>query len=178
MAARLLKDKGVFEFVDAARLLKARGVPVVMRLIGDPDPGNPSSVSKGDMKQWRSEALVELPGFLSDIAAQYAAANIVCLPSYREGLPKGLVEAAACGRAVITTDVPGCRDAITPGITGVLVKVKNATDLADAIQNLIESPDQLLRMGEAGRELAEDAFTIERVVDQHMRIYQELLVDV
>lgn len=178
MAARLLKDKGVFEFADAARLLKARGIAVVMRLIGDPDPGNPSSVSEGDLEQWRSEALVELPGFMNDIAVQYAAANIVCLPSYREGLPKGLIEAAACGRAVITTDVPGCRDAITPGITGVLVQVKNATDLADAIQNLIESPDQLLRMGEAGRELAEDAFTIERVVDQHMRIYQELLVDV
>jgi glycosyltransferase involved in cell wall biosynthesis len=178
MASRLLKDKGVFEFMDAARLLRARGVSVVMRLIGDPDPGNPSSVSEGDLEQWRSEALVELPGFMSDIAGQYAAANIVCLPSYGEGLPKGLIEAAACGRAVITTNVPGCRDAITPGITGVLVQVKNATDLADAIHHLIESPDQMVRMGEAGRELAEEAFTIEKVVDQHMRIYQELLVDV
>lgn len=177
MAARLLKDKGVFEFVSAARLLQARGVPVVMRLIGDPDPGNPSSVSESDIEEWTTEGLIELTGFKTDIAAEYAAANIVCLPSYREGLPKSLIEAAACGRAVVTTDVPGCRDAITPGITGLLVPAKDPSSLAEAIQSLVEAPDQIVRMGKAGRVLAEEAFTIEKVVDQHLKIYEELLAD-
>lgn len=177
MAARLLKDKGVFEFVSAARLLQARGVSVVMRVIGDPDPGNPSSVSQKDVDEWRAEGLVEVIGFKSDIAAQYAAANIVCLPSYREGLPKSLIEAAACGRAAVTTDVPGCRDAVTPGVTGVLVRVKDPASLADAIQNLVETPEQMVRMGNAGRVLAKEAFTIEKVVDQHLKIYEELLTD-
>ncbi|WP_288354217.1 glycosyltransferase family 4 protein [uncultured Marinobacter sp.] len=179
MAARLLLDKGVYEFVEAARLLKSRGVEVVMRLIGAPDPGNPTSVGPGELDTWHAEGVVEPLGYRSDIAKQYAAANIVCLPSYYgEGLPKTLVEAAACGRAVITTNHPGCRDAIEPDVTGVLVPVKNAPALADAIQALIETPERRLRMGKAGRELAEKAFSIDRIVEQHLAIYKELLGDV
>jgi glycosyltransferase involved in cell wall biosynthesis len=175
MAARLLRDKGVFEFVEAARLLQGRGLSVEMRLIGSPDPGNPTSVTQQELEQWESEGHVELLGYRKDIAAQYAAANIVCLPSYREGLPKSLVEAAACGRVVVTTDVPGCRDAITPGVTGLLVPVKDAVALADAIQTLIEDPVLRNNMGQAGRALAEEAFAIEKIVEQHMDIYRELL---
>ena len=175
MAARLLRDKGLLEFVEAARLLKSRGVAVVMRLIGSPDPGNPTSATQSELDGWSAERIVELPGYCTDIASQYAAAHIVCLPSYREGLPKGLVEAAACGRAVVTSDVPGCRDAIDPNITGVLVPAKNPIALADAIQALIESPERRAQMGKAGRELAEQAFAIEKIVGQHMTIYQELL---
>ena len=96
---------------------------------------------------------------------------------HREGLPKGLVEAAACGRAVVTTDVPGCRDAIEPDVTGVLVPVKSAPSLADALQALIEEPERRMRMGKAGRELAERAFSIDRIVEQHLAIYKELLED-
>ncbi|OIN07768.1 glycosyltransferase family 4 protein [Oceanisphaera psychrotolerans] len=175
MAARLLKDKGVFEFVEAARLLKQRGVSVEMRMIGSPDPGNPTSVNQQELDQWAAEGQVEFLGYRKDIAEQYAAANIVCLPSYREGLPKSLVEAAASGRIVVTTDVPGCRDAIIPDKTGLLVPVKNAVALADVIETLIDSPDLRKRMGQAGRALAEDAFAIEKIVEQHMDIYQELL---
>ncbi|WP_298718267.1 glycosyltransferase family 4 protein [uncultured Oceanisphaera sp.] len=175
MAARLLKDKGVLEFVNAARLLKQRGLSVEMRLIGSPDPGNPTSVTQQELDQWAAEGAVELLGYRKDIAAQYAAANIICLPSYREGLPKSLVEAAACGRAVVTTDVPGCRDAITPDVTGLLVPVKDAVALADAIQALIEDPELRNKMGLAGRVLAVEAFAIEKIVEQHMDIYQELL---
>ncbi|MFC6684519.1 glycosyltransferase family 4 protein [Marinobacter koreensis] len=177
MAARLLRDKGVYEFVEAARLLKSRGVELVMRLIGAPDPGNPTSVEQAELDDWSAEGIVELVGYRSDIARQYGAANIVCLPSYREGLPKGLVEAAACGRAVVTTDVPGCRDAIEPDVTGVLVPVKSASALADAIQVLIEAPERRMRMGKAGRELAEQAFSINSIVEQHLEIYEELLQD-
>lgn len=176
MAARLLKDKGVCEFVDAARLLHKRGVAVQMHLIGSPDSGNPTSVTPQDVEHWTQEGVVELLGFRKDIAAQYAAANIVCLPSYYgEGLPKSLVEAAACGRAVVTTDHSGCRDAIIPDETGLLVPVKNAEALADAIQKLIEDPELRQHMGVAGRKLAEDEFAIEKIVEQHMHIYTELL---
>jgi glycosyltransferase involved in cell wall biosynthesis len=175
MAARLLKDKGVYEFVDAARLLRDRGVEIEMRLIGSPDRGNPTSVSQQDVERWSKEGYVRLLGFRNDIAEQYAQANIVSLPSYREGLPKSLVEAAACGRSVVTTDVPGCRDAITPGVTGMLVPVKNSVALADALQALVENTEQRNQMGAAGRRLAEEVFAIEKVVEQHMSIYRELL---
>lgn len=175
MAARLLRDKGVLEFVEAARLLRDRNVDVEMRLIGSPDPGNPTSVNQQDLDRWARENLVRVLGYRTDIAEQYAAANIVCLPSYREGLPKSLVEAAACGRAVITTDVPGCRDAVICGVTGVLVPVKDADALADAIQYLISHPVIRHRMGRAGRLLAEDSFAIEKIVEQHMSIYKELI---
>lgn len=174
MAARLLRDKGVVEFVEAARMLWNRGVEVKMRLIGSADAGNLTSVTQAELNQWRKEGIVELLGFRSDIAAQYAAANIVCLPSYREGLPKSLVEAAACGRTVVTTDVPGCRDAITSDETGLLVPVKDPVALANAIQKLIENPGLRKRMGKAGRELAEDAFSIEQIVAQHLNIYEEV----
>lgn len=178
MAARLLKDKGVFEFVEAGKILRDRGVLVEMRLIGSADPGNVTSVTQQDLMQWEDEAVVELLGYCSDIPDQYAAANIVCLPSYYgEGLPKSLVEAAACGRAVVTTDHPGCRDAITPDVTGLLVPIKDPFALADAIQKLIEDSELRKRMGEAGRALAEEAFSIEKVVDHHLQIYREVLGD-
>lgn len=175
MAARLLRDKGVLEFVEAARLLKQRSILVEMRLIGSPDPGNPTSVTQEELEQWAAEGIISLLGFRRDIAEQYANANIVCLPSYREGLPKSLVEAAACGRAVITTDVPGCRDAITPDETGLLVPVKDAVALANAIEELLNDTELRKRMGQSGRALAEEAFAIEKIVQQHMDIYQELL---
>jgi glycosyltransferase involved in cell wall biosynthesis len=175
MAARLLRDKGVFEFVESARLLRDRGIDVEMRLIGSPDPGNPTSVKQQDLERWALEGCVRLLGYRADIAEQYAAANIVCLPSYREGLPKSLVEAAACGRAVVTTDVPGCRDAIVPDETGMLVPVRDTVALADAIQKLVGNADMRLHMGRSSRRLAEEAFTIERIVEQHMTIYKELL---
>jgi len=177
MAARLLRDKGVFEFVRAAEILKnERGVDVDFRLIGSPDPGNPTSATEEDLVNWKQGNDVTLLGYRSDIADQYGAANIVCLPSYYgEGLPKSLVEAAACGRAVVTTDHPGCRDAIKPGESGVLVPVKDPVALADAIQSLLEDSGLRMQMGRSGRELAEKEFAIEKIVDQHMQIYRDLL---
>ena len=174
MAARLLRDKGVEEFVEAARLVKAQGLAVRFQLIGSPDPGNPTSITADELARWKEEGVLELPGYRDDIPEQYASSHIVCLPSYREGLPKSLVEAAACGRAVVTTDVPGCRDAIEPGNTGVLVPVRNAQALANAIQDLVENPHRRRALGIAGRELAEQAFAIEKIVGAHLAIYREL----
>lgn len=178
LAARLLRDKGVVEFVDAARILTERGVKARFQLIGDIDPGNPATVTNAQMDQWRGEGVIELLGFRDDIAALFAAANIVTLPSYREGLPKVLVEAAACGRAVVTTDVPGCRDAIDPDITGFLVPVRDAGALASQLQVLIGNAALRGRMGRAGRELALRAFAIEKIVEQHLDVYKQLECEV
>lgn len=175
LVSRLLKDKGVNEFCQAAELLLKRGVAVTMRLVGSLDPGNPTSLSKGELLNWEKSGAIEYLGYCEDIAKQYANANIACLPSYREGLPKSLIEAAACGRAVITTNVPGCRDAIEDGETGVLVKSKSSLELADAIEDLVKSDDKRRQMGEAGRKLAEQAFTIESVVEKHLCIYKAVV---
>lgn len=175
MAARLLKDKGVIEFIEAAKILNERNIAVEMKLIGTPDLGNPTSVSQTELDQWAASGFVQLLGYQENIGKHYSEANIICLPSYREGLPKSLVEAAACGRPVVTTDVPGCRDAITPEKTGLLVPVKNAIALADAIEVLVQDAGLRKIMGEAGRVLAEEAFAIEKIVEQHMIIYRELL---
>jgi len=155
-----------------------KGVAVTMRLFGSPDPCNPASATQLELRSWSVERIVELSGYRTDIAAQYAVANIVCFPSYYgEGFPKTLVEGAACGRAVVATDHPGCRDAIELVVTGGLVPVKSAPSLADAIQMLIETPELRLRMGKAGRELAEQAYSIDRIFEQHLAIYKELLGD-
>lgn len=173
-AARLLKDKGVCEFVLAAQILQARGCQARFWLIGSPDPGNLTSATGEDVSQWSQKGLVEPLGQRSDIASLFAQSNIVVLPSYREGLPKVLIEAAACARAIVTTDVPGCRSAITPGVTGVLVPARDAYALADAIQALIENPATRRQMGAAGRLLAENKYAIEKVVNAHMVVYREL----
>jgi len=178
-AARLLKDKGVVEFAEASRLLRERGIKARFWLIGEPDLGNSNTVTQTQLDEWQQAGLVEYLGYRSDIANLFSLSNIVTLPSYYgEGLPKVLIEAAACGRAVITTDHPGCRDAIEVGLSGVLVPVRNAEALADAIQDLIENPDKRKKMGKAGRELAEREFAIEKIVDAHLKIYNELLAKV
>jgi len=176
MASRLLRDKGIFEFVEAARILRSRSVKVRFQLIGEPDSGNPESVTAELMRAWQEEGLVDCLGFRSDIPDLFSHAHLVTLPSYYgEGLPRVLIEAAACGRAVITTDRPGCRDAIVPDVTGLLVPVRDAQALADAIQQLIEDADLRQRMGKAGRRLAEKEFSIEKVVQAHLDIYRTLM---
>lgn len=175
-ASRLLKDKGVEEFVQAAELLKTRGVPARFWLVGDADPENPATVSQKKINAWHEADIVEILGYRSDIPRLFSQSNVIVLPSYYgEGLPKVLVEAAACGRAVVTTDHPGCRDAIKPDKTGLLVPVRDAVALADAIQRLIENPDLRKSMGQAGRELAEREYAIENIVDAHLGIYGNLV---
>lgn len=175
MAARLLRDKGLVEYLNAVKLLLERRTVARFLVVGEPDPGNPSSISASEWDGWRSEGMVEFPGFCVDIAQLFADSHVVVLPSYREGLPKVLIEAAACGRAVVTTDVPGCRDAIETGVTGLLVPLHDAHALADAIQFLLEYPALRQEMGRAGRALAEREFSIESVVNEHIAIYQRLL---
>lgn len=176
MAARLLRDKGVGEFVEAARILSARGADVEMRLAGQIDEGNPTSVSKEELESWRSISNLKLLGHIENTAGVYADSNIVCLPSYHEGLPKSLIEAAASGRAVVTTDIPGCRDAIEAGRTGMLVPVGNAEALASAVETLTTNPTLRREMGAEGRHLAEEAFALEIVIQKHLEIYGAVAV--
>ena len=175
LAARLLADKGVLEFVQAARLLRQRGCNARFVLVGAVDTANPASFTDADVSAWVDDAVVEWWGHRTDLPQVLAAAHLVVLPSYREGLPKVLIEAAACGRAVVTTDVPGCRDAIDPGVTGVLVPVRNVANLACAMETLINDPLRCQVMGDAGRALAAKAFDVRQVVAAHLQIYQELM---
>lgn len=178
MAARLLKEKGVYDFFYAAKVLHERGLKVKFKLVGAIDPENPSSLTEIELSEWKKSGLIDILGFRSDIASLYSSSNIVCLPSYYgEGLPKTLVEAAACGRAIVTTDMPGCRDAIIPDITGVLVPAKKADALADTIQRLIVDNKFRASLGMAGRKFAEEMFDISSIVKQHINIYEEILLD-
>lgn len=176
-AGRLLRDKGVHEFVKAAKLLKSKGVDAVFQLVGDADPGNPTSLTVEELADLRRLGDVVLMGYRDDISDIFASSNLVVLPSYREGLPKVLMEAAACGRAVVTTDVPGCRDAIEPNVTGLLVAVRDYVALASAMETLINDSSLRKRMGEQGRELAEVEFSIEKVSQAHLDVYEALRSD-
>ena len=177
-AGRLLHDKGIYEFVTAARLLKKRGVQARFCLAGDLDIKNPTGLNIEDLNSLREDENVEVLGFKKDIATLYAKSHIICLPSYREGLPKSLIEAAAASRAIVTSDVPGCRDSIIANKTGLLVPVKNPIKLADALQWLIEHPKERIAMGRAGRQLAEREFRIEKIIKDHMDVYQDLLANI
>jgi len=174
MASRLLRDKGVNEYVQAARLIKQQGIDVRFLLIGDIDPQNPATLMDDDLEKIRSTGDIELLGFSKEIPALFEASNIVVLPSYREGLPKVLVEAAAAGRAVVTTDVPGCRDAIEVGVSGLLVPARDIEALAKEIQKLIDDPILRNKMATEGRRLAEREFSIDKISQAHIEIYRAL----
>lgn len=173
LPARLLWDKGVGEFVEAARALAAGGVRARFALLGDLDPDNPAGISAGQLQAWQQEGVIEWWGWQDDMPAQYAKAHIVCLPSYREGLPRTLLEAAACGRAIVTTDVPGCREAVQHGHNGLLVEKEQAGALTAALRELIACPQTRRRMGANGRALAEAEFSVERIVAETLALYGE-----
>lgn len=174
MAARFLKDKGVYEFLQASEILRADKVNARFVLVGNPDPGNPVSISLDEIASANRAGIVEVWDYSEDMARTLQQATICVLPSYREGLPKVLTEAAAVARPVVTTDVPGCRDAIDPGKSGLLIPVKDTRALADAIQHLLSDRDEMTRMGQAGRLLAEQTFDVQCVAAQHLRLYASL----
>ncbi|SNY51851.1 Glycosyltransferase involved in cell wall bisynthesis [Arsukibacterium tuosuense] len=175
-AARLLKDKGFFEFVAAAKMLKPQcGDSVSFWVVGTPDFVNPASVTQHEIDKLAIEKNVIFHGFRSDMADVLSNSNIVVLPSYREGLPKVLMEAAACGRAVITTDVPGCRHVIIPGKTGLLVPPGHVDALAEAMLQLARNANLRHNFGTQGRVLAEKRFNIVKISTDYLSMYQKLL---
>ena len=148
--ARIIGDKGVREFVTAARILKGEGIHARFRLLGRTDPDNPTNVAESEVRAWEAEGIVEWRGFSTEMPIELALAHVVCMPSYREGLPRVLIEAASIGRAIVTTDVPGCREVVRDGDNGFLVPVRDAVKLALALRRLIDDPKLRRDMGARG----------------------------
>ena len=174
LIARMLRDKGVVEFVEAARRLHEQGVAGRFVLVGDPDPENPASIPPETLQAWHGHYGVEWWGWRDDIKAILGDASIACLPSYREGLPKSLLEAAACGLPIVTTDTPGCREVVVDGDNGLLVPVRNAYALAEALKKLVLDPALRQRMGARGRARAKEEFSMEQVISETLLVYLKL----
>ncbi len=175
LAGRLLKDKGIFEFFDAAKSLKQEGVRARFVLVGDVDPGNPATLDKKTLDAWVETGHIEWWGWRTDMIEVYQQCNLFCLPSYREGAPRTVMEAAAIGRPTVATDVPGCRDVVVDGVTGRLVPVKTVAPLAAALRELIEDKKLRQEMGQAARRHAEEAFSTEQRASELAAIYERLL---
>jgi glycosyltransferase involved in cell wall biosynthesis len=171
LPARMLADKGIFEFVAAAKHLKAQGINARFVLVGGNDECNPANISAEQLNAWTADGAVEWLGRRDDMPAILAEATIVCLPSYREGLPKALLEAASCGRAIVTTDVPGCREIVRHGENGLLVPARDADALSAAISTLLNDGAMRRRMGAKGREMVLSEFSEESVVRETLKIY-------
>ena len=162
LAGRLLREKGIYDFIAAARVVKGQHPGVVFLLVGDVDK-NPGSIKEREVREWVSEGLIEWPGQVSDVRPWLARASVFVLPSfYGEGLPRSTQEAMALGRPVITTNWVGCRDTVQDGITGFLVPPRDHASLAAAMLRFIRSPALIERMGREGRKLAEERFDVRR----------------
>jgi len=175
LVSRILRDKGVLEFIDAASQLQTRVPEVVFQIVGEPDLGNPSSIPQREIDSWKSLSNVKYLGRRSDIADILKGSHIVCLPSYREGLPKSLLEALSSGRPIITTDVPGCREVCDDGVNGLLVPARDSVALSNAIEKLAINPELRQAMGRAGRVRAESEFSNEIVCAQTLDLYRRLM---
>lgn len=173
--ARLLGDKGVREFVAAAERLRAAGVHARFALVGRRDPDNKTDIGEAVLQDWIKSGLVEYWGFSEDMPGTLAQAHIIVMPSYREGLPRGLIEAAAIGRAIITTDAPGCREVVQHEENGLLVPVGDDDAVAAAIRRLLEDPALRQRLAARGREIAESEFSVEHFVKASLNAYDRVL---
>lgn len=175
LPARMLKDKGVGEFVEAARQLKAVVPDWRFVLVGAAGYNNPSAINLAQLQVWQIEGCIEWLGHVDDMIPLFREAAIVCLPSYREGMPKALLEAAAAACAVVTTDVTGCREAVEPGVTGDLVQARDSGSLAKALFSLIQDEQRQQSYGAKGQERAKAIFSLASVVNQTLNIYDGLL---
>lgn len=173
--ARLLWDKGLGEFVAAARWLHRKGVVARFAIVGGEDVGNRASIPSAVLEKWRAEGDIELWGFRSNMPQVFAEADIVCLPSYREGLPKALLEGMAAGLPCVTTDVPGCREAVREGENGLLVPPRDHEALARALNRLIQDSELRSQMGKRGRNMAIAEFATQIVCQQTLQVYEDLL---
>ena len=175
LPARMLHDKGILEFVAAVTLLKSDFPQLKFVMVGRADEGNPASIPVSQIRAWELSGVIEWWGFQRNMHDVLNRATLVVLPSYREGLPKVLLEAAACAKPIITTDVPGCREIVRHGINGLLVAPKDEVALAEAIRHLLLNPHIAEEMGRKGREIVEKEFSEELVVNQTFEVYETLL---
>jgi glycosyltransferase involved in cell wall biosynthesis len=171
---RLLYDKGVETLVLAQEILAKRGVHVRCLLAGTPDESNPATVPEKTLERWREHENLTLMGYVDDIRKVWAQSHVAALPSRREGLPKSLLEAAACGRPLVATDVPGCREIVRPEVTGLLVAPDNPAALADAVERLMKDRALRLRLGAAARQIVVAEFSSASVGAQIVKLYTRL----
>ena len=168
MIARLIKDKGIFEYVEAARILKHRHPTAIFRLIG-PFDSHPSAISKSQIEIWHEEGLIDYCGETKDVRPFISASSVYVLPSYREGTPRSVLEAMSMGRPIITTDAPGCRETVINGKNGFLVPVKNVDALVKAMEHFIVNPNIIKKMGQCSRDLAVEKFDVNKVNEKIIR---------
>jgi glycosyltransferase involved in cell wall biosynthesis len=172
LPSRFVEEKGIRDFVNAARLLHAAGTAMRAVLVGRPEPDQPTAIPSSEITSWVADGLVEWWGWHEDMERIYPLAHLICLPTYyREGMPKSLLEAAACGRPLVATDVPGCREIVRDGENGFLVPPRDPAELAKAIARLVVDASLRVRMGRRGRELVHDAFSLEKVIPAHFAVY-------
>ncbi len=175
LPARMLWDKGIREFVDAAKIVKSRGINARFALVGDRDEHNPECVPESQLNEWVQSGFVEWWGRRTDMPEVYAAACVVCLPSYREGLPKALLEAASCSRPIVTFDVPGCREVVESNLNGYLVTFGRVDELAEAIQALLVDENMRNKMGRAGRKKILGEFSHEHIFAETADVWKEVI---
>jgi len=174
MVARLIRDKGVYEFIEAARLVLEVQPRASFQLLGAPDDRNPTSISRDKVEAWIQEGIVTWFGEVEDVRPFIADADVVVLPSYREGVPRSLLEAAAMAKPLIATDVPGCREVVEHGVTGLLVPPRNAKSLANAMGQMILNPAMRLEMGKNARQKVKKEFSEDIVIDRILKVYEAL----
>ena len=172
LVARLLKDKGIREYIEAGKIIKKLKVPVRLLLVGSVDHNNPSSMSINEIQDAHDNGYIEYLGFRTDISDLYKKSHVACLPSYREGLPKSLIEAAACGLPIVTTDVPGCRQLVESHNNGFLIPPRDSNSLADCLMHLFENERLLNDMAKSSRALAERIFGYDNVLPYFFEIYK------
>ena len=175
LPARMLWDKGVGEFVEAAKLIKESGIGARFILVGSIDKGNPAAISEAKLSEWVTAGIVEWWGHRTDMPSVYRSATIVCLPSYAEGVPRALIEAAASGRPIVATNIAGCRDIVVDGHNGILVPPRNAGQLARALRELLRDQKAQRNFGHAGRAVAERDFGVDRVARATVQLYSRLI---
>jgi glycosyltransferase involved in cell wall biosynthesis len=178
LSTRLLWDKGVKEYIDAARILRNSSPGQMEFMIaGSPDHGNPSSVTPQQISEWEKEGIIKYLGHVDRMAELLTDVDLVVLPSYREGVPRILLEAASSGLPIVATDVPGCREIVKHGVNGILVPARDPHALAEAIKFIVENPSERVRMGAAGRAIAINEFDESLVIRDTFSVYKELQPD-
>jgi glycosyltransferase involved in cell wall biosynthesis len=175
LPARMLWDKGVGEFVECARRINKKGIKARFALVGDPDMHNPETISVGQLRTWNDQGLVEWWEYRKNMPNVYQQASIVCLPSYREGLPKSLLEAASCGLPIVTYDVPGCREIVIDGVNGILVPFKDKIALYMALETILADSKLAEKFGKAGREIVLENFSQEIVLTETIQVWKDVL---
>ena len=177
MIARLIKDKGIEEYIDAIRLVRQSDncEKCTFKILGSLYLSNPTAISEQELQSWIEEGLIEYLGHSDNVQEEIAKVDCVVLPSYREGLSRVLLEASSMAKPIITTNVPGCRDVIDSGVNGYLVEVKNSVELSEAMAKMVNLPlDKLTRMGEEGRKKVENNFSQEKIIDKYLSLLQGL----